>query len=121
MDKDIRYCFLALLLVSAVVFSGLFQTASAADSPGQEIRIETSKRKAPNWVGRVPKADEEYFYFVGRATGLLTLEGAEQDAAADALRQVVAMIGLTPEVSYERLRREAGLLLEDRISFFTSP
>jgi len=117
MDKDRRYCSAALLWVSVVVFGGLFQAAGAAAGPGPEIRVETSKRKAPKWVGRVPKADEEYFYFVGRATGSLTLEGAEQDAAADALRQVVTMIGLTAEVSYERLRREAELLLEDRVSF----
>jgi hypothetical protein len=100
------------------IFSCTFLFPAGADAgTGREIRVETSESKAPKWAGKVPGADEEYLYFVGRATGSLTLEGGEQDAAADALRQVVAMIGLTASLSYERLRREAELLLEDRVSF----
>ncbi|MEA2063707.1 MAG: hypothetical protein U9P14_08425 [Gemmatimonadota bacterium] len=79
-------------------------------------RVEKSHRRVPEWVRRVPETDSEYLYFVGRSTGGITLEGAEQDAAAEALRQIVTMIGLEASWSYERIRSQSRLLLEDRVS-----
>lgn len=117
MDRNFRYIPLVIAWGLAAVFGCLFCPGLAAADPAPSIRVETSGRKVPKWVNQVPRADEEYFYFVGRATGATTLEGAEQDAAADALRQIVTMIGLTASVSYDRLRSEAKLLLEDRVSF----
>ncbi len=114
-----KYKYTPLVLIWALgMFSeGLFSPACAGAAPAPGIKVESSQRKAPKWVSRAPAADAEYLYFVGRATASPTLEGAEQDAAADALRQIVSMIRLTASVSYERLRQEAGLLLEDRVSF----
>jgi len=64
----------------------------------------------------VPEADEKHLYFVGRATGARTLEDAESDAAANAIRQIVTAIGVEASFTYDRLRRQADLLLEDRLS-----
>ncbi|MBN2290168.1 MAG: hypothetical protein JXQ83_12610 [Candidatus Glassbacteria bacterium] len=113
LKKYPRVLLQALLAASCCLLSAAGATADSTP----RIRVEASERRAPKWTVKVPAADEEYLYFVGRATGSTTLEGAEQDAAADALRQVVSMIGLSASVSYERLRREAELLLEDRLAF----
>lgn len=77
--------------------------------------IESSHKKAPDWVTVVPQADREYYYFVGRASGKNALEDAETDAVADAIRQVVTMIGLDVKVDYDRLRKEAEVILDDRL------
>ena len=76
---------------------------------------ESSHKKAPEWVTVVPKADKEFYYFVGRASGKNALEDAETDAVADAIRQVVTMIGLDVTVDYDRLRKEAEVILDDRL------
>ena len=117
MDRNFKYILLVVAWSLSTVFGCLFRPGLAAADPAPSIKVETSRGKIPKWVNQVPRADEEYFYFVGRATGATTLEDAEQDAAADALRQIVTMIGLTASFSYDRLRREAELLLEDRVSF----
>ena len=117
MDKNFKYIPLIVAWSLSAVSGCLFRPGLAAADPAPSIKVETSRGKIPKWVNQVPRADEEYFYFVGRATGATTLEDAEQDAAADALRQIVTMIGLTASFSYDRLRREAELLLEDRVSF----
>ncbi|MCE5271999.1 hypothetical protein LLH00_12050 [bacterium] len=81
----------------------------------QTVKVERSARSRPDWVTRVPESDRRWMYFVGRASGEASLEAAEQDAAADAVAQAVAAAGLSAAFSYERLRSEAGFLLQDRL------
>ncbi|MBW7995505.1 MAG: hypothetical protein FVQ81_02815 [Candidatus Glassbacteria bacterium] len=82
---------------------------------GGEIEIQRSHRRAPEWTVRTPDADRTYLYFVGRATNAPSLEAAENDAAADVVRQIVTAIGLEASFNYDRLRSEADVLLADRI------
>jgi len=102
---------------AAALFLLLLVSLSAGPAAGGKIQVEKSRRKAPDWTIRVPQADDHYLYFVGRATGARTLEDAESDAAANAIAQIVTAIGVEASFSYDRLRREAELLLEDRLSF----
>ena len=102
---------------AAALFLLLLDSLSAGPAAGGKIQVEKSRRKAPDWTIRVPQADDHYLYFVGRATGARTLEDAESDAAANAIAQIVTAIGVEASFSYDRLRREAELLLEDRLSF----
>jgi len=81
----------------------------------QTVKVERSSRSRPAWVTRVPESDRRWMYFVGRASGEASLEAAEQDAAADAVAQAVAAAGLSAAFSYDRLRSEAGFLLQDRL------
>ena len=100
----------ALLLL----FVNLIPAAAGAAHP--KVSVERSRSEPPRWISRVPEADENYLYFVGRASGAKSLEDAESDAAANALSQIVTTIGVQATLSYDRLRREAGLLLQDRLT-----
>ncbi len=98
-----------LLLAMAIL------AASAAADAAEKVRTERSHRSAPGWTVKPPRADGQYLYFVGRATGAASLEAAENDAAADIVRQIVSLIGLEASFNYERVRSQAGLLLSDRL------
>ncbi len=87
----------------------------AAAATIKKIKTERSHRSAPGWTVRPPETDGRYLYFVGRATGAASLEAAENDAAADVVRQIVTLIGLEASFNYERVRSQAGLLLTDRL------
>ncbi len=89
--------------------------AVAAEGAGNPKVVERSHRSAPGWTVRPPETDGRYLYFVGRAGGAASLEAAENDAAADIIRQIVSLIGLEASFNYERVRSQAGLLLTDRI------
>lgn len=104
-------------LAGIFVMGVIFCPWAAKNSLGAErVELERSHRSRPEWVTRVPETDGEYLYFVGRGSGASSLEAAETDAAADAVRQIVTMIGVDGAFSYDRLRHEAGLLLQDRLT-----
>lgn len=101
---------------AAILFLFFFVFLAAIPAVAGKVRVEKSRRTTPDWIGHVPAADENYLYFVGRASGARTLEDAESDAAANAVRQIVTAIGVEASFNYDRLRREADFLLEDRLS-----
>lgn len=101
---------------AAILFLLFFVSLIVTPAAAGKLRVEKSRRTAPDWTRRVPEADENYLYFVGRATGARTLEDAESDAAANAIRQIVTAIGVEASFTYDRLRKEADLLLQDRLS-----
>ncbi|MFH1068686.1 MAG: hypothetical protein V1794_03600 [Candidatus Glassbacteria bacterium] len=93
-----------------------FLVFAAQPSQARTVHQERSHSRPPRWTVMVPDADDTYLYYVGRATGAATLEAAETDAAAEVVRQIVTEVGIEAAFSYERLRNEAGLLLDDRIA-----
>ena len=101
---------------AALLFLLSILIPAAVSAAHPKVRVERSRSEPPRWVSRVPEADENYLYFVGRASGAKSLEDAESDAAANALAQIVTAIGVQATLSYDRLRREAGLLLQDRLT-----
>jgi hypothetical protein len=106
------------LFLCIVLAAGLLIFFSPEDGLAKARKILTtaSQAKPPSWLNLVPEADKSYFYFVGRSSGARSPEDAENEAAFDAVRQVVAMIGVDASFSYERLRRTADLLLIDRLA-----
>lgn len=94
----------------------IFFSHEEVQAMARRITTTASQAKPPHWVNLVPEADKNYFYFVGRSTGARSPEDAENEAAFDAVRQVVTMIGVDASFSYERLRRTADLLLNDRLA-----
>lgn len=113
LHKSPRSGALAGLFVLGVIFC---PWAAKNSRCAERVELERSHRSLPEWVTRVPDTDEEHLYFVGRGSGASTLEAAETDAAADAVRQIVTMVGVDGALSYDRLRLEAGLLLQDRLA-----
>ena len=101
---------------SAILLLFFFFSLAVTSATAGKLHVEKSRRKAPDWTSSVPAADESYLYFVGRATGARTLEDAESDAAANAIGQIVTAIGVEASFTYDRLRKEASLLLEDRLA-----
>ena len=101
---------------AAILFLLFFVFLTVIPAAAGKVRVEKSQRTIPDWTRRVPEADENYLYFVGRATGTRTLEDAESDAAANAIRQIVTAIGVEASFTYDRLRKEADFLLQDRLS-----
>jgi hypothetical protein len=102
-------------VVAALFFFCILSGPAGIAATGRD-RVERSQARAPEWISKVPETDREYLYFVGRATGERSLDAAEQDAAADAIRQIVTLLGVDASFSYDRLRREAELILSDRVT-----
>ena len=112
MPGSFRFMYNRLLMLAVAALTSITAvTAVAAKNP----KTERSHRSAPGWTIRPPQADGQYLYFVGHATGASSLEAAENDAAADIVRQIVSLIGLEASFNYERVRSQAGLLLTDRL------
>ncbi len=114
MPGRFRFTRIRRLLLLAV--AGLTAAAAAEGAGNPQVKtVERSHRSAPGWTVRPPETDGRYLYFVGRAGGAASLEAAENDAAAEIIRQIVSLIGLEASFNYERVRSQAGLLLTDRI------
>ena len=75
---------------------------------GSERVIEKSG-DTPKWVFKIPKEDEDYYYFRGFKTSALSLEDGLTDARANAIRQVLEMIQAQGLVDYKKARVEHGL------------
>jgi hypothetical protein len=75
---------------------------------GSERVIEKSG-STPKWVNKIPRENDEFFFFRGFKTGALSLEDGLTDARANAIRQVLEMIQAQGLVDYKKARVEHGL------------
>ncbi|HUU30009.1 MAG TPA: hypothetical protein VM123_19565 [archaeon] len=98
---------LFILLVLAAVFS-FGCSANKLTAVGSERIIEKSGDK-PEWVKKIPKESQEFYYFRGFKTSALSLEDGLTDARSNAIRQVLEMIQSQGLVDYKKARVERGL------------
>jgi len=97
---------LFLFALASFLFFGC--SANKLSLIGSERVVERSGDK-PSWVKKIPKEDDEYFFFRGFKTGALSLEDGLTDARSNAIRQVLEMIQAQGLVDYKKARVERGL------------
>ena len=97
---------LILIVLAGVIAAGC--SSNKLTSVGSEKIIERSGDK-PNWVKKIPREDDEYFFFRGFKTGALSLEDGLTDARSNATRQVLEMIQAQGLIDYKKARVETGL------------
>ena len=98
--------FLVLLICAGLLSLGC--SAGKINPIGSEKIIERSGDK-PEWVKKIPKESDEYYFFRGFKTSALTLEDGLTDARSNAIRQVLEMIQAQGLVDYKKARVETGL------------
>jgi len=98
--------FLIPLIAMSILSFGC--SASKLDVIGSEQIIEKSGDK-PGWVKKIPKENDEYYFFRGFKTNGLSLEDGLTDARSNAIRQVLEMIQSQGLVDYKKARVETGL------------
>ena len=98
--------FLILLIAASILSFGC--SASKLDVIGSEQIIEKSGDK-PGWVKKIPRENDEHFFFRGFKTNALSLEDGLTDARSNAIRQVLEMIQSQGLVDYKKVRVETGL------------
>jgi len=97
---------LILLIATSILSFGC--SASKLDVIGSEQIIEKSGDK-PGWVKKIPRENDEHFFFRGFKTNALSLEDGLTDARSNAIRQVLEMIQSQGLVDYKKVRVETGL------------
>lgn len=98
-------------LIIVTICAGLISLGCSANKltlVGSERVIEANGDK-PDWVKKVPKEDDGYYFFRGFKTGALSLEDGLTDARSNAIRQVLEMIQAQGLVDYKKARVESGL------------
>ena len=98
--------FLILLIAASILSFGC--SASKLDVIGSEQIIEKSGDK-PGWVKKIPRENDEHYFFRGFKTNALSLEDGLTDARSNAIRQVLEMIQSQGLVDYKKVRVETGL------------
>ena len=98
--------FPVLLLCAGLLSLGC--SAGKTNLIGSEKIIEKSGDK-PDWVKKIPRENDEYYFFRGFKTSALTLEDGLTDARSNAIRQVLEMIQSQGLVDYKKARVESGL------------
>ena len=97
---------------SLVILAGLMLAACSGGDRFSVIgseRVIESSGSSPKWVYRIPKENDDFYFFRGFKTGALSLEDGLTDARSNALRQVVEMIQSEGLVDYKKARVEHGL------------
>jgi len=97
---------LILLIATSILSFGC--SASKLNVIGSERIIEKSGDK-PGWVKKIPKENDDYYFFRGFKTNALSLEDGLTDARSNAIRQVLEMIQSQGLVDYKKARVETGL------------
>lgn len=98
--------FLILFIAASILSLGC--SASKLDVIGSEQIIEKSGDK-PGWVKKIPRENDEHYFFRGFKTNALSLEDGLTDARSNAIRQVLEMIQSQGLVDYKKVRVETGL------------
>jgi len=98
--------FLILLAITSLL--SLACSAGKLNVVGSERIIEKSGDK-PGWVTKIPRENDEYYFFRGFKTSSLSLEDGLTDARLNAIRQVLEMIQSQGLVDYKKARVETGL------------
>lgn len=98
--------YLILLIAASILSFGC--SASKLDVIGSEQIIEKSGDK-PGWVKKIPRENDEHYFFRGFKTNALSLEDGLTDARSNAIRQVLEMIQSQGLVDYKKVRVETGL------------
>ena len=97
-----------LILLAAASVLSLACSAGKLNVIGSERIIDKSGDK-PGWVKKIPRENDEYYFFRGFKTSALSLEDGLTDARSNAIRQVLEMIQSQGLVDYKKARVETGL------------
>ncbi|PNU18653.1 hypothetical protein C2E25_16525 [Geothermobacter hydrogeniphilus] len=78
-------------------------------------RLQASADQPPEWIVRVPAADDTFLYFRGIRTGVARLEDGERDAMQAAVRSILDYLGQEGMVYYAAERHAAATRITDRV------
>ena len=79
------------------------------------VLIDSTSPEKPTWITKIPKDDEEYFYFRGMETEAEKKEDGIANGRNQAIRQIIELLGEKGFIKYDYIRKKDDVTIEDEL------